>query len=403
MPGLAQELIIGRCIDSNDGRGPALVNAAHYLENGSLRLALAYTDGSTGELVCMPKLLESGGEAVDEEEFLERVPCCPLCQSPDHTASALFSVAQLFWKVDVLRCSVCGMGYKSAKPTSALMRHIYSADYAHFVPDASAADDLASRVKRMGSGLGRHLDFGCGSGSFVLAALRSGWDSYGVDPYAPDLPANHPLQGRLLTHDGDGFPLSVQAGSFDCITLWAVVEHLTDPCRTFRSLSRLLRPGGRLTFNAPNCTSLAAKSMGPSWYMATLLEHVIMWSPETSAWLAAELGLKLVRQRICGSPYPFGTGGCGLSGQGLRSLPFSVSVMARERPCLEPEEGGSRERPFRPASTLRSVLGAMGRLARARKSDSALMNLMRGAIHMSRLGDHVEVTLEKPVGAIVEA
>ena len=46
---------------------------------------------------------------------------------------------------------------------------------------------------------------------------------------------------------------------FDCVTLWAVFEHLQHPNEMLKIINKLLRPGGILAILVPNIDSLAAR------------------------------------------------------------------------------------------------------------------------------------------------
>jgi ubiquinone/menaquinone biosynthesis C-methylase UbiE len=70
--------------------------------------------------------------------------------------------------------------------------------------------------------------------------------------------------------------------SFDLVTCNMVVEHLPDPCQTFRELGRVLRPDGVLLVHTPNvwnyaiCLARLIKRFVPK----CLLVKMIMWSEE---------------------------------------------------------------------------------------------------------------------------
>ncbi|MEM9567409.1 MAG: class I SAM-dependent methyltransferase [Cyanobacteria bacterium P01_E01_bin.34] len=106
---------------------------------------------------------------------------------------------------------------------------------------------------------GRVLDFGCGAGGFVLAALEAGLDGWGVE-----VDKERQAQFQYITEKNfpqwrdrfelyEGRLLSYPSNHFDGIYSWFVFEHVTDPQTSLREISRVLKP---LTFSVqplPSC------------------------------------------------------------------------------------------------------------------------------------------------------
>lgn len=109
----------------------------------------------------------------------------------------------------------------------------------------------------------RILDVGSGFGSFVLAARRRGLDAIGIE-IAPfevefarrrlreEIPGDDPNHVYCL---GSGLDLPFKAESFDVVTLWNVLEHVSDYRRLLSEAVRVLRPGGYLYIVCPNYAS----------------------------------------------------------------------------------------------------------------------------------------------------
>ena len=124
-------------------------------------------------------------------------------------------------------------------------------------------DQLIRPHLKVGS---RLLEIGCGAGNLLLQAAVSG--SY---PVALDLSMQaltfvrsrleeakseaEPPGGFLCTQAvGESLPFA--HGSFDCVLLSEVIEHLEAPQISIREAVRVLRPGGRLLLTTPNYRSL---------------------------------------------------------------------------------------------------------------------------------------------------
>ena len=86
------------------------------------------------------------------------------------------------------------------------------------------------------------LDFGSGAGGFADSAYYFATSITSVDP------CNTTSQfGRYKT-----LPDAVHCGLFDVITMFHVLEHLTDPIGTLKELYDALVPGGKLIIEVPH-------------------------------------------------------------------------------------------------------------------------------------------------------
>jgi SAM-dependent methyltransferase len=127
-------------------------------------------------------------------------------------------------------------------------------------------DITRSRLRR---GTYKHLkllDIGCGRGLRLREFQRHGFDVRGVDVQADVV--------RYLNDDlaipadvggiGD-LPRLYPSDSFDVVTAFAVVEHITDVRSFLRECRRLLRPGGVLVISIPLLDSLQSDLLGGRW------------------------------------------------------------------------------------------------------------------------------------------
>lgn len=217
---------------------------------------------------------------------LERVlNLCALCSRPD--GSPMFSVDGSL----IVRCERCDLVREASRPlaTSAVYDSDYYATesskggYANYVLDAAINElTFAERLGAIESRLGRKgrlLDVGCALGDFVEVARDSGWDAEGVEisKYA----AAEARSRGLRVYTGVLEDLRLPAGSYDVITLYDVIEHLTDPVRTLREVRRLLAPGGVLHMVTPNVGGIQARLLGSKWYHYKPGEHLFYFSPKT--------------------------------------------------------------------------------------------------------------------------
>jgi len=104
------------------------------------------------------------------------------------------------------------------------------------------------------------LEAGCGSGSFVTAALRQGHDAWGIENDADRLAIGNArietfgLDGawkeRLVSGDASATPF--EPDRFDLVLGHQFIEHVSDPAGTISELLRITKPGGFLVLFAPD-------------------------------------------------------------------------------------------------------------------------------------------------------
>ena len=230
---------------------------------------------------------------------------CLLCSSDDSEL--------LFWAEDVRhtipgryawkRCVSCGLVYL-ARPNACRNGILLSGGLC-LVRTASEPSgrrplrriqqrDIQQRcrdVERLISP-GRVLDIGCGTGEFLAALKKRGWECVGIEP--SELAACYAReQFGLDVHSGRLEDVALPEASFDVITLWTVVEHLHDPMIVLKLVSRLLRSDGLLVLSIPDPGSLDARWFGPSWVGFDTPRHLSLFSPKSLGLLLAQSGFKL--------------------------------------------------------------------------------------------------------------
>ncbi len=115
----------------------------------------------------------------------------------------------------------------------------------------------------------RVLDFGSGDGNFLRRTSREGWVSFGVE--ASFLPDNKAPGGYEVFTSLDAVR---GRGPFDAITLWHVLEHLTDPLATVRELEGMLAPRGVIVIAVPDAEGVQARTLGADWMHLDVPRHL---------------------------------------------------------------------------------------------------------------------------------
>lgn len=204
----------------------------------------------------------------------------------------------------IVRCNRCGLVYANPRWDSSLVNASYSV-----VQDPTYVEEREGRVLTFSRNLApfeklvaasasrRLLDVGCHIGVMVELAQEHGWDAWGVEPstWASEQARARGL--RVVTGTLDS--ADVPPDYFDVVTLWDVVEHLTDPAAELRNVHRILKPGGVFAIHTIDIESLFARLMGARW--PWLMEmHLYYFSPRTLGKMLEQNGFQVIRSSAQG-------------------------------------------------------------------------------------------------------
>jgi len=92
------------------------------------------------------------------------------------------------------------------------------------------------------------LEVGCGSGRFTKHALETGAQVVAVD-YSKAIDECYRTNGgsgNLVVAQASVYELPFRAGTFDKVFCFGVLQHTPDPRSAFKSLVKMLKPGGQL-------------------------------------------------------------------------------------------------------------------------------------------------------------
>jgi len=148
------------------------------------------------------------------------------------------------------------------------------------------------------------LDIGCAGGAFPKAASDCGFKVVGVEPsvwlseQARNLYGLDIRTGTLLAQD-------FCEKSFDLITLWDVIEHLTNPGQIVEKIHQLLKDEGIFIVNYPDYSSFARKLLGNNWPFF-LSVHLIYFTPQTITNFLGKYGFEVIEIRSHWQTLEFG-------------------------------------------------------------------------------------------------
>ena len=202
-----------------------------------------------------------------------------------------------------LKCQGCGLVFLSPRPDGKEIPRFYSPDYYGESPRKFRSGLEAARlffawnrmrrVQKFFPSPGRALDIGCGQGAFLQLLKRKGWECHGTE--LTEESASRAFQLGISVSVGEIDKNRFPPHSFDLITLWHVLEHLSDPLNTLKTVKRLLKKGGILAISTPNIDSLQAEVGRDQWFHLDPPRHLFLYSPRTLDQMIRSLGFCLLK------------------------------------------------------------------------------------------------------------
>lgn len=150
--------------------------------------------------------------------------------------------------------------------------------------------------KITGLNKGTILDIGSGTGYFAGTMKNDGWHVKGIE-------INEKARSFSISHFGlevamPGSMSALESESFDCVTLWHVLEHFHDPFKYISEINRLLKPGAICVIALPNCSSYDADYYKRFWAAWDVPRHLWHFNPVTFRLFSEKSGFILESLRV---------------------------------------------------------------------------------------------------------
>ena len=166
--------------------------------------------------------------------------------------------------------------------------------------------DLRVRsILRLSRGPGSILDVGCGRGDLIQLFQDRGWKAVGTQVSRTAAEAARRLRGvDVIIGDLPG--LSLAPESFDVVTFLHVLEHLDRPGDYLSAARSLLRPGGLLVIEVPNCAGPGFRWLEQRSFTFDHPNHLVFFTPDSLRALLERAGFEVIEVshfRLEYSPY----------------------------------------------------------------------------------------------------
>jgi SAM-dependent methyltransferase len=238
---------------------------------------------------------------------------CPVCLNP--VTSPAFTGTDCFFestsKTFALdSCSACRCLFLNPMPDSGEIASFYPPNYWWAASRPGGLKKLETIYRTIAlrdhiafitrSVKGRRglelLDVGCGSGTLLALLKRRGFRVRGVD-FSAEASAIAKLENDVDVAIGALDEVHFPDQSFDVVTLFHVMEHVTNPRDVLREVSRILKPQGVVILQVPNIESWQFRIFGPKWYGLDIPRHVIDYSKNSMLKLLGDSGFVPARIR----------------------------------------------------------------------------------------------------------
>lgn len=239
---------------------------------------------------------------------METLTNCCICKSilptePHITAKDYLVSGQLFY---IIRCDSCGFLMTNPRPTyNSIGKYYHSEAYISHTDSRTNLQDVLYQLvkrymlKRKLQVLKKHtpkqksklLDYGCGTGSFVETASKSGFNTVGYEPSEDAFLIAKQKGLNVLNNEQKLF--SYATGEYDIITLWHVLEHVHDFRRILDKFYTLLNDKGILVIAVPMANSADALYYRELWAAYDLPRHLYHFTKDTLMHACALSGFSL--------------------------------------------------------------------------------------------------------------
>ncbi|MEM7453053.1 MAG: methyltransferase domain-containing protein [Planctomycetota bacterium] len=202
---------------------------------------------------------------------------------------------------DLLFCPECLLYQKGTPPENEHYESFYHTGYARRRNNKiiTARVRLGALTKYVNVEKPRMLDIGCSIGATVEAGTLLGWRASGVD--VSSAAVNFCSSLGLDCHKIDGTELPFADDTFDVVTSWHVIEHVSDVKETLAEWNRVLKPGGIMVLETPDSQCLKARTQGARYAKFWPQGHLYTFTRSNMSSLLEQSGFEVLPSRIIGS------------------------------------------------------------------------------------------------------
>ncbi|NDK54860.1 class I SAM-dependent methyltransferase [Pontibacter fetidus] len=222
----------------------------------------------------------------------ERLEHCPICGKEEFKNFLVVTDNSVSKESFVIvECENCTFKFTNPRPDVESIGSYYeSEDYishsntktgiinrAYHVVRSITTKQKVELINRYAPGKGSILDYGCGTGVFLTACRKDGWNVQGIEPND---------KAREMAAASVGITIATNIAElanskFNVITLWHVLEHIHTLNETISQLISHLTEDGVLIIAVPNADSHDAKEYKENWAAYDVPRHLYHFTQPT--------------------------------------------------------------------------------------------------------------------------
>lgn len=222
----------------------------------------------------------------------ERLEHCPICSKTEFKNFIVVTDNAVSKESFVIvECENCSFKFTNPRPDAQSIEAYYeSEEYishsntktgiinrAYHVVRSITTKQKVELINRYAPAKGSIMDYGCGTGIFLAACKKDGWEVRGIEPNTRAREAASAETGEIIA---SGLQ-DVQGEKFEVITLWHVLEHIHKLNETMSQLLESLQEDGTLVIAVPNADSHDAKEYKENWAAYDVPRHLYHFTQAT--------------------------------------------------------------------------------------------------------------------------
>ncbi|MBK9285430.1 MAG: class I SAM-dependent methyltransferase [Sphingobacteriaceae bacterium] len=241
---------------------------------------------------------------------MHSIQSCPVCHNNDFkeviTCKDYTVSGELF---NIVACAKCDFRFTNPRPENEVLGEYYKSE--DYISHSDTKKGIVSKLYHLvrdytlkkKEGLlreyvsrGTLLDYGCGTGMFLQTCKKMSWKVYGLEPDsgARKLAEKHGLEIKQNLNE---LNQTIPERSLNAITLWHVLEHVTELDQTLSFFHKSLNSDGVLVIAVPNYCSYDAKYYGEYWAAYDVPRHLYHFNLNSISNLLANHGFKLLQTK----------------------------------------------------------------------------------------------------------
>ena len=234
--------------------------------------------------------------------MVKQISKCPVCGDNDFENFITckdYTVSQESFSI--VSCKSCNFKFTNPRPLDSEIGKYYKSE--NYVSHSDTRRGLINRLYHLVRSRtlrqklrliskyvsrGTILDYGCGTGMFLKTCSEAGWRAYGFEP-DPDARALVLNKGLVAESEKE----RLASNRYDIITLWHVLEHVTDLDQTLQFFKDHISDKGRLIIAVPNYRSWDAEYYKEFWAGYDVPRHIYHFELNTIEKLLGRFGFSL--------------------------------------------------------------------------------------------------------------